>query len=81
MQNEMTASLKSNKSSCLQVLIPLAEDGSMEVEQNLELPDYLPEDESPSQEPDKAVTRVGSTQDGTSWLGAATNFLTRSFYW
>lgn len=64
-----------------EVLIPLAEDGSVEVEQNLELPDYLPEDESPSQEPDKAVTRVGSTQDGTSWLGAATNFLTRSFYW
>lgn len=53
----------------------------MEVEQNVDLPDYLPEDESPSQEPDKAVSRVGSGQDGTSWLGAATNFLSRSFYW
>lgn len=53
----------------------------MEVEQNVDLPDYLPEDESPSQEPDKAVTRVGNGQDGNSWLGAATNFLSRSFYW
>ncbi|XP_037644533.1 armadillo repeat-containing protein 1-like [Sebastes umbrosus] len=64
-----------------EVLVPLAEDGSAEVEQNVDLPDYLPEDESPSQEPDKAVTRVGSGQDGNSWLGAATNFLSRSFYW
>lgn len=64
-----------------EVLVPLAEDGSVAVEQNLDLPDYLPEDESPSQEPDKAVTRVGSGQEGNSWLGAATNFLSRSFYW
>lgn len=66
---------------CLQVLIPFAEGGSVEVEQNVDLPDYLPEDESPSQEPDKAVSRVGSGQDGSSWLGAAANFLSRSFYW
>lgn len=64
-----------------EVLIPLAVDGSVEVEQNLDLPDYLPEDESPSQEPDKAVSRVGSGQEGTTWLGAAANFLSRSFYW
>lgn len=64
-----------------EVLVPFSEDGSVQVEQNVDLPDYLPEDESPSQEPDKAVTRVGSGQDGTSWLGAATNFLSRSFYW
>ncbi|XP_060901488.1 armadillo repeat-containing protein 1-like [Labrus mixtus] len=64
-----------------EVLIPFAEDGSMAVEQNVNLPDYLPEDESPSQEPDKAVTRVGSGQDGAGWLGTATNFLSRSFYW
>lgn len=64
-----------------EVLIPLAENGSEEVEQNVDLPDYLPEDESPSQDPDKAVSRVGSGQSGTSWLGAATNFLSRSFYW
>lgn len=64
-----------------EVLIPFPEDGSVEVEQNVDLPDYLPEEESPSQEPDKAVSRVGSGQDGTSWLGAAANFLSRSFYW
>ncbi|XP_034411447.1 armadillo repeat-containing protein 1-like [Cyclopterus lumpus] len=64
-----------------EVFIPLAQDGSMELEQNVNLPDYLPEEESPSQEPDKAVRRVGSGQDGNSWLGAATNFLSRSFYW
>ncbi|XP_034038886.1 armadillo repeat-containing protein 1-like [Thalassophryne amazonica] len=64
-----------------EVLVPFAEDSSVEVEQNVDLPDYLPEDESPSQEPDKAVSRVGSSQDGTSWLGAAANFLSRSFYW
>uniref|UniRef100_UPI0037E77FA3 armadillo repeat-containing protein 1-like n=1 Tax=Semicossyphus pulcher TaxID=241346 RepID=UPI0037E77FA3 len=64
-----------------EVLIPFVEDGSVVVEQNVNLPDYLPEDESPSQEPDKAVSRVGSGQDGASWLGAATNFLSRSFYW
>lgn len=72
----------SNKSYVvLQVLIPFAEDGSVEAEQNTDLPDYLPEDESPAQEPDKAVSRVGSGQDGTGWLGAAANFLSRSFYW
>ncbi|KAM6989473.1 armadillo repeat-containing protein 1-like [Tautogolabrus adspersus] len=64
-----------------EVLIPFAEDGSVLVEQNVNLPDYLPEDESPSQEPDKAVTRVGSGEDGAGWLGTATNFLSRSFYW
>ncbi|KAM3865808.1 armadillo repeat-containing protein 1-like [Diretmus argenteus] len=64
-----------------EVLIPFAEDGSVEVEQNLDLPDYLPEEESPSQEPDKAVSRVGSGQDGSTWLGTAANFLSRSFYW
>ncbi|XP_056148963.1 armadillo repeat-containing protein 1-like [Lampris incognitus] len=64
-----------------EVLIPFAEDGSVKVEQNVDLPDYLPEDESPAQEPDKAVSRVGSGQEGASWLGAAANFLSRSFYW
>ncbi|XP_034535324.1 armadillo repeat-containing protein 1-like [Notolabrus celidotus] len=64
-----------------EVLIPFVEDGSVVVEQNVNLPDYLPEDESPSQEPDKAVTRVGSGQEGAGWLGTATNFLSRSFYW
>ncbi|XP_020501657.1 armadillo repeat-containing protein 1 [Labrus bergylta] len=51
------------------------------VEENLDIPDYLPEEESPSQEQDKAVTRVGSITDGMGWLSTAANFLTRSFYW
>lgn len=61
----------------LQVLVPFAEDGSVEVEQNSD----LPEDESLCPEPDKAVSRVGSGQNGTAWLGAAANFLYCSFYW
>ncbi|XP_028328264.1 armadillo repeat-containing protein 1-like [Gouania willdenowi] len=64
-----------------EILYPFPEDGAVQVEQNLDLPDYLPEDESPSQEPDKAVSRMGSGQDGSSWLGTAANFLSRSFYW
>uniref|UniRef100_A0A1A8CIW7 Armadillo repeat-containing protein 1 n=1 Tax=Nothobranchius kadleci TaxID=1051664 RepID=A0A1A8CIW7_NOTKA len=64
-----------------EVLIPLSEEGSVVVEQNVDLPEYLPEDESSSQDLDKALSRVGSGQDGTTWLGAAANFLSRSFYW
>ncbi|KAJ8267908.1 hypothetical protein COCON_G00130800 [Conger conger] len=64
-----------------EVLVPFPEDGPVEVEQNTDLPDYLPEEESPSQEPDKAVSRVGSAQDGVGWLNTAANFLSRSFYW
>ncbi|XP_036374537.1 armadillo repeat-containing protein 1-like [Megalops cyprinoides] len=64
-----------------EVLIPFQEDGPVEMEQNTDLPDYLPEEESPSQEPDKAVSRVGSSQDGAGWLSTAANFLSRSFYW
>lgn len=73
--------LTANSIHRVQMLIPLTVDGSADVEHNMDLPDYLPEDESPSQEPDKAVSRVGSDQGGSSWLGAATNFLSRSFYW
>ncbi|KAJ3595975.1 hypothetical protein NHX12_002384 [Muraenolepis orangiensis] len=64
-----------------EILIPFAEDGSLQVEPNVDLPDYLPEEESPSQEPDKAVSRAGTGPDGATWLGAAANFLSRSFYW
>ncbi|GAB1287400.1 Armadillo repeat-containing protein 1 [Apodemus speciosus] len=58
------------------------EDAPVEVEENTELPDYLPEDESPTKEQDKAVSRVGShPEGGASWLSTAANFLSRSFYW
>ncbi|KAL2085189.1 hypothetical protein ACEWY4_018509 [Coilia grayii] len=64
-----------------ELMVPLDEDSDIVVEENLDLPDYLPEDESPSQEPHKAVSRLGSMQDGVGWLSTAANFLTRSFYW
>lgn len=62
-------------------IVPFQEDAAVVVEENTDIPDYLPEDESPSQEQDKAVTRVGSITDGMGWLGTAANFLSRSFYW
>lgn len=62
-------------------MVPFQEDAAVLVEENTDIPDYLPEDESPSQEQDKAVTRVGSITDGMGWLSTAANFLTRSFYW
>lgn len=64
-----------------QLLIPF-QDTPVEVEQNTDLPEYLPEDESPSKEQDKAVSRVGSHPEGAAnWLSTAANFLSRSFYW
>ncbi|KYO26026.1 armadillo repeat-containing protein 1 [Alligator mississippiensis] len=41
-----------------EMLVPF-QDTPVEVEQNTELPEYLPEDESPTKEQDKAVSRVG----------------------
>lgn len=66
---------------CAQLMVPFQEDSAVLVEENTDIPDYLPEEESPSQEQDKAVTRVGSVTDGIGWLSTAANFLTRSFYW
>ncbi|KPP73710.1 armadillo repeat-containing protein 1-like, partial [Scleropages formosus] len=63
-----------------EVMVPFPEDGPAVVEQNTDLPDYLPEEESPSQEPDKAVSRVSSSEDRVGWLSTAANFLSRSFY-
>ncbi|XP_040288751.1 armadillo repeat-containing protein 1 [Bufo bufo] len=64
-----------------ELLVPF-QDTPVDVEQNTDLPDYLPEDESPMKEQDKAVSRVGAHQDGgSSWLSTAANFLSRSFYW
>ncbi|XP_064363537.1 armadillo repeat-containing protein 1 isoform X3 [Dromaius novaehollandiae] len=64
-----------------EMLVPF-QDTPVEVEQNTDLPEYLPEDESPTKEQDKAVSRVGSHPEGAaSWLSTAANFLSRSFYW
>ncbi|KAL2096756.1 hypothetical protein ACEWY4_005963 [Coilia grayii] len=45
------------------------------------VPEYLPEDESPAVEADRAVSSKPTNQDSASWLNTATNFLSRSFYW
>ncbi|KAK7129130.1 hypothetical protein R3I94_017364 [Phoxinus phoxinus] len=64
-----------------EVLIPLSTSGS-KVEENAHLPDYLPEEESPEKELDRAVSRTGAKQDsGGSWLNSAASFLTKTFYW
>ncbi|XP_077956204.1 armadillo repeat-containing protein 1 isoform X2 [Gasterosteus aculeatus] len=41
-----------------EVFVPLVEDGSAPAQQGVDLPDYLPEEDSPSQEPDKALLRL-----------------------
>lgn len=64
-----------------ELILPFQEDSEVLVQENTNIPDYLPEEESPSHEPDKAVTRVGSITDGMGWVNTAANFLTRSFYW
>ncbi|XP_034145273.1 armadillo repeat-containing protein 1 isoform X2 [Esox lucius] len=64
-----------------ELVLPFQDGAEEFVEHNVDVPDYLPEEESPSQEQDKAVTRVGSITDGVGWLSTAANFLSRSFYW
>ncbi|XP_065141528.1 armadillo repeat containing 1, like [Paramisgurnus dabryanus] len=64
-----------------EVLIPLSTSGA-KVEENHHLPDYLPEEESPEKELDRAISRTGAKQDaGGSWLNTAASFLTKTFYW
>ncbi|KAG8570746.1 hypothetical protein GDO81_011396 [Engystomops pustulosus] len=79
-QSSLELQYKRAKTSA-NLLLPF-QDAPVDVEQNTDLPDYLPEDESPMKEQDKAVSRVGAHQDGGSnWLSTAANFLSRSFYW
>lgn len=63
-----------------EMLVPF-QDTPVEVEQNTELPDYLPEDESPTKEQDKAVSRVGSHPEGGQLAEHSCKLLSRSFYW
>lgn len=64
-----------------EVLISLSTSGT-KVEENQHLPDYLPEEESPEKELDRAISRTGAKQDaGGSWLNTAASFLTKTFYW
>ncbi|XP_036447724.1 armadillo repeat containing 1, like [Colossoma macropomum] len=64
-----------------EVLIPFSTMG-IKVEENSHLPEYLPEDESPEKETDRAVSRTTAKQDSSgSWLNTAASFLTKTFYW
>ncbi|KAG9278244.1 armadillo repeat-containing protein 1 [Astyanax mexicanus] len=66
-----------------EVLIPFHEEGEEEdnAPVSINLPEYLSEDDSPSVEKEKVLSRVGSASEGSGWLASATNFLSRSFYW
>ncbi|KAG8011246.1 Armadillo repeat-containing protein 1 [Nibea albiflora] len=64
-----------------EVLIPLNSSG-VEVQQNSAIPDYLPEEESPEKEVDRAISRTTAKEDSSgSWLNTAASFLTKTFYW
>ncbi|XP_069829828.1 armadillo repeat-containing protein 1-like [Dendropsophus ebraccatus] len=46
------------------------------------LPDYLPEEESPQKDIEKALSRPASKDETSgSWLNAAASFLSKTFYW
>ncbi|XP_062323283.1 armadillo repeat containing 1, like [Osmerus eperlanus] len=64
-----------------EVLLPISSSG-VEVQENGALPDYLPEEESPERDTDRAVSRTTAKDDASgSWLNAAAGFLTKTFYW
>ncbi|KAM9840679.1 armadillo repeat containing 1, like [Aulostomus maculatus] len=64
-----------------EVFITLTPSG-VEVQQNSVLPDYLPEEESPEQGVDRAISRTAAKEDASGgWLNAAASFLTKTFYW
>jgi len=64
-----------------EVLIPLSVCGSA-IQENSDVPDYLPEEESPEKDLGRAVSRSGAKDNASgSWLNSAASFLTRSFYW
>ncbi|XP_075718611.1 armadillo repeat-containing protein 1-like [Rhinoderma darwinii] len=53
-----------------------------EMEKSLCLPDYLPEEESPQKDLEKALTRPTSKDESRgSWFNAAASFLSKTFYW
>nr|XP_012807289.2 armadillo repeat-containing protein 1-like [Jaculus jaculus] len=77
----MKAQQEVKRGSGEELLVPF-QDTPVEVEENTELPHYLPKDGSPSQGQDEAVSRVGSRPEGgASCLSTAANFLSRSSYW
>ncbi|KAM3929878.1 armadillo repeat-containing protein 1-like [Leptodactylus fuscus] len=64
-----------------EVYVPLACKENKE-EKDKCLPDYLPEEESPQKDLEKALTLPGSKDESRgSWLNAAASFLSKTFYW
>ncbi|KAF4077962.1 hypothetical protein AMELA_G00193890 [Ameiurus melas] len=64
-----------------EIFVPLST-ADTHIEENHHLPDYLPEDESPEKQTDRAVSRTAAKQDASgSWLSSAASFLTKTFYW
>uniref|UniRef100_A0AAY4AZE9 Armadillo repeat-containing protein 1 n=1 Tax=Denticeps clupeoides TaxID=299321 RepID=A0AAY4AZE9_9TELE len=64
-----------------EVLIPLSSSETA-IQENSHVPDYLPEDESPQSDLDRAVSRTAAKDSASgSWLNAAAGFLTKTFYW
>ncbi|XP_053565129.1 armadillo repeat-containing protein 1 [Bombina bombina] len=64
-----------------EVYVPLPKT-NIAVEHNSRLPDYLPEEESPQKDLEKAVAQIGTKdKNHGGWINAAANFLTKTFYW
>ncbi|XP_030643020.1 armadillo repeat containing 1, like [Chanos chanos] len=79
--NVLTAQQVVKNDSGEEVLIPLST-CVKGIEENSLLPEYLPEDESPEKEMDRAISRTAAKEDaGGSWLNAAASFLSKTFYW
>ncbi|CAH2250403.1 armadillo repeat-containing 1-like [Pelobates cultripes] len=64
-----------------EVYVPLPKI-DLPVEKNSCLPDYLPEEESPQKDIERAITCPGlKVNCRGSWINTAANFLTKTFYW
>ncbi|KAM9315962.1 armadillo repeat-containing protein 1-like [Gastrophryne carolinensis] len=64
-----------------EVYLPI-KNSNIIIENNQCLPDYLPEEESPQKDLEKAIARPASKgEHGANWLNAAANFLSKTFYW
>ncbi|XP_053315152.1 armadillo repeat-containing protein 1-like isoform X2 [Spea bombifrons] len=74
-----TIRVKSDLTTEIYVPLPKTD---LPVEKNSCLPDYLPEEESPQKDVEKAITCPGLKESsGGSWINTAANFLTKTFYW
>ncbi|KAG9493465.1 armadillo repeat-containing protein 1-like [Eleutherodactylus coqui] len=64
-----------------EVYVPLPSMNN-QVEESQYLPEYLPEEESPQKDTDKALARTASKDETRgSWLNTAASFLSKTFYW